>query len=592
MGKTEKTRDERGGAKRRRTVLFQDGLGALSVAAFLFLGATIREVNLLMALGAFFAGFAVLDYWQGRRSLRRLRVFRKTPDAIFAGEPFEVEIEIDATRRRSSAWGVVVEDEWTRQEGERKLVAAPKREKIDKAGEIDRQKIRGNRKESKRRRKERDERNKENEKNTEVGEAAQNETRPTVAATTRPTAYFPRVKGGARRRERYCGVVARRGVRRLATLTASTRFPFGFFRSSERFDAPDEILVFPKIGVLTERWNAAVGVARRETTVAIARTSRIAGETLTVRDWRSDDSKKAIHWRATAKRDKLQARDFEKRENSVKILILDLFFDESKVSERNFSLGNVGNESLEKDGGNKANVANKETGKKRKERRNGGKPDKLDALESARRSELVEKAVSFAATLIDRWTHSNDAKFLLAINGVASTVSKKSDVRVNGGKLGDAKSREETGKIGDFEGLGALGGRVESGNGAFRRALTRLATVEAPSRDRLAEIAASLDPRVLANAQIFIVSVAAFDGARLAEEASETNKIGKMNKINETGKTSGIDETGGVGGMDGVKNSGEAEAVATAAARGIDGRWRGARLIDASATDFDDYFEF
>ncbi|MBR4103782.1 MAG: hypothetical protein IKK39_06940, partial [Thermoguttaceae bacterium] len=105
MEKTEKTRNERGGAKRRRTVLFQDGLGALSVAAFLFLGATIREVNLLMALGAFFVGFAVLDYWQGRRSLRRLRVFRKTPDAIFAGEPFEVEIEIDATRRRSSAWG-------------------------------------------------------------------------------------------------------------------------------------------------------------------------------------------------------------------------------------------------------------------------------------------------------------------------------------------------------------------------------------------------------------------------------------------------------------------------------------------------------
>ncbi|MBQ7815460.1 MAG: hypothetical protein IJ387_13335, partial [Thermoguttaceae bacterium] len=102
MGKTKQTRSERGGAKRRRTVLFQDGLGALSVAAFLFLGATIREVNLLMALGSFFAGFAVLDYWQGRRSLRRLRVVRKTPDAVFAGEPFEVEIEIDATGRRSS----------------------------------------------------------------------------------------------------------------------------------------------------------------------------------------------------------------------------------------------------------------------------------------------------------------------------------------------------------------------------------------------------------------------------------------------------------------------------------------------------------
>ncbi|MBQ7814221.1 MAG: DUF58 domain-containing protein, partial [Thermoguttaceae bacterium] len=411
MGKTKQTRSERGGAKRRRTVLFQDGLGALSVAAFLFLGATVREVNLLMALGAFFAGFAVLDYWQGRRSLRRLRVVRKTPDAIFAGEPFEVEIEIDATRRRSSAWGVGVEDEWPRREGERELAAAPKQDKMGEIGGINEDEKREDRKEGEKRRKGK------NKRNAEVDETAQNETRPNVAATTRPTAYFPRVKGGARRRERYCGVVARRGVRRLATLTASTRFPFGFFRSSERFDAPDEILVFPKIGVLTERWSAAFGVARRETTVSTARTSRIAGETLTVRDWRPDDSKKAIHWRATAKRGRLQARDFEKRENSVKILILDLFFDKTNVERRDFSLKGVKNETFVGNGRMESVGTDAKVGKNKKERKDGRRANPLDASEVARRSLLVEKAVSFAATLIDRWTRSNDAKFLLAING-------------------------------------------------------------------------------------------------------------------------------------------------------------------------------
>ena len=488
MRKIKKTRSERGGAKRRRTVLFQDGLGALSVAAFLFLGATIREVNLLMALGSFFAGFAVLDYWQGRRSLRRLRVARRLPDAIFAGKPFDVEIEIDATGRRSSAWGIVVEDEWTRQEGDRELFAAAKREKMEKPGKVNEGKRRGNR------------------KNTKNNEIAQEDARPNVSATTRPVAYFPRVKGGERRRERYSGVVARRGVRRLATLTASTRFPCGFFRSSERFDAPVEILVFPKIGALTERWSAAVGGARRETTASSARTSRLAGETATVRDWRPDDSKRSIHWRATAKRDKLQARDFEKRENSVKILILDLFFDEK-------------------------------TG-----------------LEVARRSVLVEKAVSFAATLIDRWTRSNDAKFLLAVNGDDSADWK------------GCVAQDEQVEMG---GLGGLVGRVDSGNGAFRRALTRLATVEASRRDRLAEIAASLDLRVLANAQVFVVAVAAVDRGRLAENERETTE-----KV-ETGK---MEEIGG--------------AVASAAERGIGGHWRGANLVDVSAIDFDDYFEY
>ncbi len=518
MGKKGKARNKRGGAKRRRTVLFQDGLGALSVAAFLFLGATIREVNLLMALGAVFAGFAVLDYWQGRRSLRRLRVARRLPDAIFAGEPFDVEIEIDATRRRSTAWGIVVEDEWTRQEGDRELFASAKREKKSKTEEMEKK----GRKESKGERKKGGKR--ENNGN------AQEETRPNVVATTRPTAYFPRVKGGERRRERYCGVVARRGVRRLATLTASTRFPCGFFRSSERFDVPAEIFIFPKIGVLTERWNAAFSGARRETTVSTARASRIAGETLTVRDWRSDDSKKAIHWRATAKRDKLQARDFEKRENSVKILILDLFFDE--------------NSEVEEGGGNKTVETN---GKNKGKERDKRETNRLDAQELARRSALVEKAVSFAATLIDRWTRSNDAKFLLAINGDESTVSGGSDVG-------------EDWNVGN--------GRVESGSGAFRRALTRLATVEASRRDRLPEVASSLDPRVLANAQIFIVSVASFAGARFAGNEG-LGGIEKKEKIRETG-----------------------ESIATAPARGIDGRLSGARLIDVSASEFDDYFEF
>jgi hypothetical protein len=507
MRKIGKTRSERGGAKRRRTVLFQDGLGALSVAAFLFLGATIREVNLLMALGSFFAGFAVLDYWQGRRSLRRLRVSRKTPDAIFAGKPFEVEIEIDASARRSTAWGIVVEDEWTLQERERELLTSAKRSGLEEKEEI------GGKEKKKRR-------GKMGKKTNEAAEEA----RPAVVATARPTAYFPRVKGGERRRERYCGVVARRGVRRLATLTASTRFPCGFFRSSERFDAPSEIVVFPKIGALTERWNAAFNGARREATVATVRISRLAGETATVRDWRPDDSKRAIHWRATAKRDKLQARDFEKRENTVKILILDLFFNEKNDAEngavdreeQNGETGRLGRNSADGINGEKA-----QKGRKTK------KTDGDGAQETARRSNLVEKAVSFSATLIDSWARSNDAKFLLAINGDEPTSLKE-----NGG---DWRSR------------------VESGGGALRRALTRLATVEAPRRDRWNETISALDPRVLANAQVFIVAV---EGRSEKSESSE--------------------EASGAG----------------VSARRIGERWSGANLIDVSAADFDDYIEF
>lgn len=476
-------------AKRRRTALFQDGVGALSVAAFLFLGATIREVNLLMALGASFAGFAALDYWGGRRTLRRLRVARILPDAIFAGEPFDVEIEIDASERRSSAWGLVVEDVWTAQKTLLKSVFSLKSSKLS----VSTAQTSGNSENSENTKGKatgRKERKRRKRQTMPVGELGKEETMPAVAATLRPTAYFPRVRGGERRRERYGGLVAVRGVRRLETLIVSTRFPCGFFRSSERFDAPAEILVFPKIGVLTERGNALVGGAStQKAALPTARTSRVQDETLTIRDWRLGDSKKAIHWRATAKRNELQAREFEKRDDCVAVLILDLFFDETSANgAKNREKPNKPAVSAGWDGDGDSGKEEKE--KKEKEERNWEERRKSDAVrasadEELRRAETVEAAVSFAATTLDCWARSN-AKFLLAING----------------DFADESATD-----------GAIGS-VGAGGGVLRRALARLATVEPPRRDRLAELAAAIDLRTLADASVFVVSVAPIVGDR------------------------------------------------------------------------------
>lgn len=470
-------------AKRRRTALFQDGVGALSVAAFLFLGATIREVNLLMALGASFAGFAALDYWGGRRTLRRLRVARILPDAIFAGEPFDVEIEIDASERRSSAWGLVVEDAWTAQKTLLKSTLSLKSSKLS-VSTAQTSENGENSENTKGKATGRKERKRWKRQTTPVGELGKEETTPAVAATLRPTAYFPRVRGGERRRERYCGLVAIRGVRRLETLTVSTRFPCGFFRSSERFDAPAEILVFPKIGVLTERGNALVGGAStQKAALPTARTSRVQDETLTIRDWRLGDSKKAIHWRATAKRNELQAREFEKRDDCVATLILDLFFGETLANEAENR--EKPNKPAVSAGWDDDGDSEKEGKEENWEERRKSNAVRASADEELRRAETVEAAVSFAATTLDCWARSN-AKFLLAING----------------DFADENATD-----------GAIGS-VGAGGGALRRALARLATVEPPRRDRLAELAAAIDPRTLADARVFVVSVAPIVGDR------------------------------------------------------------------------------
>ncbi len=98
--------------EKAKTVLVQDGLAVLAAAGLLIFSAAARGVNLLLALGAFFLGFLIVDYFWGARTLKKLVAKRKLPDVIYAGEPFYVEIELDGTGRRSPAWSIVVEDEW------------------------------------------------------------------------------------------------------------------------------------------------------------------------------------------------------------------------------------------------------------------------------------------------------------------------------------------------------------------------------------------------------------------------------------------------------------------------------------------------
>ncbi|MCF0233428.1 MAG: DUF58 domain-containing protein, partial [Thermoguttaceae bacterium] len=288
--------------------------------------------NLLMALGVFFGGYAVVDYFWGKRILRRLTISRKAPDAVFAGETFAVEIEVK-NRSKRAVWAVAVEDVWEPESKTPKFLKITK--DADKADDAP--------------------------KSNPLG----------------PTAYFAKIDGGATQTRRYYGVLPRRGLRKLTSLTATTRFPMGFFRSEFHVDVPDEILVFPKIGTLTDAWRAFAGIEEQDAGAPTARASRAPDETLTVRDWRPGDPKKAIHWRATAKRERLQVRDFEERKAQTVFVALDLQIPEEPSAPA--------------------------TDAERVER-------------EFRRWENVELAVSFAATLVEHFTRLGDGRFFFAVN--------------------------------------------------------------------------------------------------------------------------------------------------------------------------------
>ncbi|MBQ9812924.1 MAG: DUF58 domain-containing protein [Thermoguttaceae bacterium] len=441
--------------KRRRTLLVQDGLLILIVASLLVFNAAARGINLLMALSAFFIGFLAIDYFWGKRILRNLRVSRKLPDAAYAGEPFYVEIELDASKRRSASWAIVVEDSWLQEEPEydapRDLKKnAPDVSELDGANSSNASDKRSKKKKIPKK------------KNKRITAKQASRTDAALHAgveTLKPVVYFPSIHKHEKRKEYYIGVFARRGVRRLKALTISSRFPCGFYRSSERFDAADEIVVFPGIGRLTSAWTSYVeGKASQETSVSTSLTSRVPDETVAIRDWRQGDSRRTIAWRATAKRNRLQARDFTKRQTRSILVILDLYL-----------------------------------------------PPMTEKESASERWMNIEKAVSFTATLVRRYTEHGDSQLYLALNADVPEIVSGSKKRGVIATSNDAPN--------DWDSV--------VGGGSTRRAFTRLALATSPKEDRLCETIQAAKSFNLKDKQVFVVSPEPIAPERLGSDRWE-----------------------------------------------------------------------
>ncbi len=444
--------------KRRRTLLVQDGLLVLIVASLLVFNAAARGINLLMVLSAFFIGFLVIDFFWGKRILRNLRASRKLPEFVYAGEPFYVEIELDASKRHSSAWAIVVEDCWAREEPEYDApLELKKRLSFVSTPDPD---VSNLTRRSNKRLKAIGARKKKAKRISSKKVSRTDAALYSGVETLKPVVYFPSVRRLEKRKEYYIGVVARRGVRRLKSLTTSTRFPCGFFRSSERFDAADEIIVFPRVGRLTDSWTSLFeGQSAQKTSVSSSLTSRIPDETIAIRDWRSGDSKRTIAWRATAKRNRLQSRDFTKRQTRSVLVVLDLYLKPSASKE-----------------------------------------------DSTDRWLKVEKAVSFTTTLIRRYTECGDLHLYFALNADIPEIELN-----NKNQNGAGVSRN----------IASNGWDSVMGGGSTCRAFTRLALALTPKEDGLYETLQSVKSFNLKEKQIIVVSPEPISPERLGKERWE-----------------------------------------------------------------------
>lgn len=245
-------------AKPFRTSVCRETWYYLFVLAVVAGGAMYREINLLMVLAGMIGGPLCLSWLAVRANLRGIRVSRRLPRGVCAGDLLVVNIELSNTARRGS-WSVVVEEQIRRRGG----------------------------------------------------------------APLRPRVYFPHVAAKDTTEGAYRGRLAERGEYRFGPLRVSTRFPFGLLRCSTTVDQGQSVVVYPRLGRLTQAWvarhqEAFEGVQQRQ-----QRSSRVEGQFYGVRYWRNGDSRRSVHWRSSARQGQLVVRQFEQPHASDLAVILD-----------------------------------------------------------------------------------------------------------------------------------------------------------------------------------------------------------------------------------------------------------------------------
>jgi uncharacterized protein (DUF58 family) len=131
--------------------------------------------------------------------------------------------------------------------------------------------------------------------------------------------YFPYLAAEQTCRQNVEMQFPRRGVYQQEALGLRTRFPFGFVEKTRRIDSALQAVVYPAIRPpesLYQDWALVSGEVESYT--------RGRGQDLYgIRAYQNSDSVRHVDWKASAKRDALQVREFTREDQRQVLLILD-----------------------------------------------------------------------------------------------------------------------------------------------------------------------------------------------------------------------------------------------------------------------------
>jgi uncharacterized protein (DUF58 family) len=145
-----------------------------------------------------------------------------------------------------------------------------------------------------------------------------------VAGVSNATVLFEKLLAHQEQSQAYRICFLNRGRYEFTHVRLATRFPFGFVRAESDLPCPGQLVVAPAIGLLTRRGSQLIagGTPRQK---SARRRGVQQGEYYGLRDWRTGDSRRWIHWRSSAKSGELAVLQFHEQQADELVLVADLW---------------------------------------------------------------------------------------------------------------------------------------------------------------------------------------------------------------------------------------------------------------------------
>jgi len=137
----------------------------------------------------------------------------------------------------------------------------------------------------------------------------------------RGSTFVTVVAGKEHERSSYSLTIRRRGIYAFGETTLETVFPLGFFHTRSVRRSPGRIVVYPRLGEVDTAFfkelELSLQMLRR------ARPSRAEEDFRSLREYREGDNPKWIHWRSTARLQKMLVKEFEEPQAKRVLLLID-----------------------------------------------------------------------------------------------------------------------------------------------------------------------------------------------------------------------------------------------------------------------------